>query len=325
MTSKLIFDNIHQYIHISPIAKMIIDSVPFQRMRHIQQLGVASYVFPSAKHTRFEHSIGVYYLAGRLLENIKKNSTDLELSDRTIELVKIGGLCHDIGHGIYSHVFDNLILNDVDDTNENKTHEIRSCKLVEYIINKYVNNINMFIEPSEIKFIQDIINPSKNNTGYIYQIVSNNLNGIDVDKFDYIIRDSYNIGIKNNFDCSRILDEVKVIDDKICYPKQTYFHLCNLFTTRYYLHKQIYTHKTIIAIEYMIYDIIKLLEPHLGLTESINDFDEFVKYTDEYIINYLNFVNNNNENIFLARNILKRIQTRQLYKFIGEYTITKKI
>ena len=352
MYTKLIFDNIHQYIEISSLAKIIIDTPSFQRLRHISQLGTCSYIFPSGNHSRFEHSLGVYNLTGKMLENIRKNNSEqiivdinnigkVTLNDRIIELVKIGGLCHDLGHGPFSHVFDDLILQNVQ--HENKYHEIRSCKLLKKIINENVNkdnyiiNNNLCITDDEIKFIQDIINPKEDHKSFIYQVVSNNINSIDVDKFDYISRDTNNVGLKNGFDYSRMLEEVKVINNKICYPKQTYLHLCNLFTTRYYLHKQIYNHKTVKSIEYMYLDIIKLLDPILGIKDSIQDLDKFIIFTDNFITNFLDLIKlksiskNTQFNISTlddtliekAQNILQKLKTRKLYKFVGDYTITK--
>jgi HD superfamily phosphohydrolase len=124
-----------------------------------------------------------------------------------------------------------------------------------------------------------------------------------------------------------MLEEVKVIDNKICYPKQTYLHLCNLFTTRYYLHKQIYNHKTVKSIEYMLLDIIKILDPILGIKDSIYDLDKFILLTDKFLINYLDLMEltkmNTSDEIVKAQNILTKIKTRELYKFVGGYTITK--
>jgi HD superfamily phosphohydrolase len=349
LRKKIIYDNIHQYIEISEIATIIIDSEPFHRLRNINQLGTCSYVFPCANHTRFEHSIGVYYLTGKMVENIIKNNKnnihinldtlgETILSERIIELVKIGGLCHDLGHGPYSHVFDDIILASDGDSpsnsEDNRIHEVRSCNLVKKIINDIVNkhpfiiNNNMCLSENEIQFIQDIIYPREIHTQFIYQIVSNNINGIDVDKFDYISRDFYNIGLTNGFDYSRLLEDVMIIDDKLCYPKQISLHICNLFSTRYYLHKQILNHKVVKIIEYMLFDIIKLLDPILGIKDSINDLDKFITLTDNYFINFLDYMknnDNNDNNIQKAQEILYRLRTRQLYMFIGGYTIANNI
>jgi HD superfamily phosphohydrolase len=327
MENKLIFDNIHKYIKIGPIAKQIIDTKEFKRLKNISQLGVCHHVFPCGNHSRFEHSIGVYHLAGKMLESIKKNNKDItveidniecDLTDEIIEMVKIGGLCHDLGHGPFSHVFDDVVLKNIE--HKNAKHEERSCVLLEKIVKRLKLKVNL-------QFIKDIIySKDKNNLNlnFIYQIVSNDMNSVDVDKFDYITRDSYCLGIENGFDYSRLLEDIKIIDNKICYPKQTYMHMFNLFMTRYSLHKQIYNHKTVKSIEYMIYDIIELLEPVLNIKDSIlnENLDDFCKFTDEYMFNYMDIVDHDNENIKKAYKIYERIIERDLYKFVGEF-VTK--
>jgi deoxynucleoside triphosphate triphosphohydrolase SAMHD1 len=105
--SKIINDNIHGCIQMPPTCIKIIDTSEFQRLRDIKQLGTCSYVFPTATHTRFEHSLGVAHLAKNLLKYIKSNQPELDISDQDILNVMVAGLCHDLGHCILSHVFDN--------------------------------------------------------------------------------------------------------------------------------------------------------------------------------------------------------------------------
>ena len=141
-SSKLIQDAVHGFIRLTPMAIKIIDTPEFQRLRDIKQLGMCHYVFPTAIHSRFEHSIGVYHLAGALLNNLKQRYSSLEfdvpglgkqrLSNLLIELIKVAGLCHDIGHGPGSHVFDDLIMKE--STHPNKTHEVRSGLIIEKIL-----------------------------------------------------------------------------------------------------------------------------------------------------------------------------------------------
>lgn len=331
MSNILIYDNIHKYINISPLAKSIIDTIEFKRLKEIHQLGTCHHVFLGAVHSRFEHSIGVYHLAGKMLENIRKNNdvhicinnmNETIITDRIIELVQIGGLCHDLGHGPYSHVFDDIILANVE--HENAKHELRSCKILDKILS------NKLIE-QELQFVKDIINPQKHQTSFIYQIVSNNLNSIDVDKFDYLARDTYCLGLEYGYDYSRLLEDIKIIDNKICYPKQTYMHIFNLFMTRYNLHKQIYNHKAVKSIEYMIYDIMILLDPILHITDSIMDMTKFCTFTDNYIFNFLDlYINcpnmfNSSDleqyeyNITMAVTLMNKIRCRNLYKLVDEY------
>ncbi|MEM3443196.1 MAG: HD domain-containing protein, partial [Candidatus Bathyarchaeia archaeon] len=108
-------DPIHGYVYITHVEKEIIDTFPVQRLRRLRQLAGAEYVYPGANHTRFEHSVGVMYLAGKVLENPNIAGN---LSEEESEMVKIGALLHDVGHGPFSHVFEFLL-----DKELNKTHE----------------------------------------------------------------------------------------------------------------------------------------------------------------------------------------------------------
>src|SRR3989337_1681635 len=99
-------DPILGYVYITEAEKEIIDSYPVQRLRRLRQLAGSEYVYPSANHTRFEHSIGVMYLAGRVVENPNISRC---LSEEEADMVKIAGLLHDVGHGPFSHVFEQLL------------------------------------------------------------------------------------------------------------------------------------------------------------------------------------------------------------------------
>ena len=95
--TKEIFDPIHGFISISPLLQMFIDTPEFQRLRDLKQLGATYYVYPSATHTRFEHSLGVCHLAGELLKNLKNNQPELSINKSQIDLVKLAALLHDLG------------------------------------------------------------------------------------------------------------------------------------------------------------------------------------------------------------------------------------
>jgi HD superfamily phosphohydrolase len=108
-------DPVHGYVYITEQEKNLIDSYPVQRLRRLRQLAGSEYVYPGANHTRFEHSVGVMYLAGRVAEN--PNISE-HLSEDEAEMVKVAGLLHDVGHGPFSHVFEQLL-----DKKLRKTHE----------------------------------------------------------------------------------------------------------------------------------------------------------------------------------------------------------
>ena len=94
----------------------------------------------------------------------------------------------------------------------------------------------------------------------MFQIVANSANGIDVDKFDYLKRDCYNIGLEYSYDSSRIIKEARVIDGDICYPVKLAHQIYNLYQVRYRLHKEIFQHPALKAIDFMIADILILLK-----------------------------------------------------------------
>ncbi|MDD1766722.1 MAG: HD domain-containing protein, partial [Candidatus Methanomethyliaceae archaeon] len=117
----MIKDPIHGYVHISNVEKEIIDTLPLQRLRRIRQLVFADLVYPGANHTRFEHSVGVMHLAG-----ILGRSLPIKMSEDNIQRVRLAGLFHDLGHGPFSHTFEQILLKKL-----NKTHE----DLTPWIIN----------------------------------------------------------------------------------------------------------------------------------------------------------------------------------------------
>jgi len=289
----------------------IIDTPEFQKLRDIKQLGLCYLVFPGASHNRFEHSLGVSHLSGLMIKTIQNKQPELNISDRMIILIKIAGLVHDIGHACFSHFFDHYFLNDKIKDNPMKEHEYRSCLLFENIVKKY----NIGLTDNEINIIKKMIDPGPNDTSFIYQIVANKMNGIDCDKLDYIVRDTYNVGLSYSIDTSRLIMKSKVIDNKISFPVKCYYEIVDLFYTRYKLHKQIYTHPCVRAIEYMILDILNISHQQLDIIPKVLDITKFWKLTDN-IINLVSYLS-----IDEADQILNRIKTRKLYKLVFETNV----
>lgn len=364
--AKRIYDCIHGFICISNLACEFIDNPFFQRLKFLRQLGTCHYVYPSAVHTRFEHSLGTYYLADRVLKCIKKQTIDGEhakkfsaqisswllvipelhnyyqrtygnqpivpLDDYVCELIKIAALCHDIGHGPFSHLFDDVFLPYVKSkTNPMAVHENRSQVIVEHII-KNNQVLCKTIYPDEIKFIQDLINPPKGRFGFVYQIVSNKLNDLDVDKYDYIARDNYHTNLRATINYSRLVDDITVINNTICYPSHIYLDIAEIFRTRYKLHRLVYCHKAVINIQFMIRDLLIATDEILGLSKSINsdNLDHFLKLTDDYIMNSIQCLSNIpgfsvKPELIKAKQIFHQINNRLLYKCAGVIVTDTKI
>lgn len=334
---KIISDIIHGSISLSKLAMVIIDTPEFQRLRYIKQLSTCHFVYPNAIHTRFEHSIGTYHLCKKLLYALKNKSSQSELdiikdipelhiyfkennitsnylNNFIIELISIGALCHDIGHACFSHLFDDYFLrNNVNNNNKYIHHEYRSCMILEYIINK--NDIlKSIIDDNLLKFIFNIINPNPEiHNGYIYQIVSNSLNSIDVDKFDYLTRDSKMLGINISFNFNRLIENAMVINNIICYSKKTDTDIINLFLTRHYLHKKVYSHKSVIASLLLINEILTIINKYYDFTLYLNDINKFIMLTDDFILTMARYHSIKDENL---KNIINKLDSHNLYTLI---------
>ena len=314
--SKIIFDPIHGYIRLCEKSIKIISTSEFQRLRDIKQVGPCYHVFPGASHNRFEHSLGVAHLSRLTITNIQNNQPELDITDEDIENVEIAGLCHDLGHGPFSHLFDDYVVKDCDSVN--KHHEERSCMILNYISKKY--NIDI-----ELDIIRHMIIPKRYQSNidekrFLYRIVCNPESGIDVDKFDYIARDTYNIGLKFGFDCSRLVNECRIIDGELCFPNKEIYSIYEMFHTRYRLHKQVYHHHAVHSIENMYADVLQELDYNSEISNTIDNPEKFCKLTDNYIFNMIR--NDTQTRYIKAKMILDRIDNRNLYKFIGEFIIS---
>jgi HD superfamily phosphohydrolase len=290
----LIYDSIHGYIKLNQLATSIVDTPVFQRLRNIHQTGVLYLVFPTANHNRFEHSIGTYYLARKIIEKIAAKQSELNITAEIIDLVSIAGLCHDLGHMLFSHLFDDLFLPSLPNYEEikqskNIVHENRSIFLLNYMVEKY----NIDLNKDQIKVIGDLINtktaeyskwkPQYQIGKWIFQIISNPKNSIDVDKFDYLVRDTRAAGLKLGFDYNRIIEDAKVIDNNICYSLQCSEDIYHMFFIRYRLHRQIYNHKTVKAIEILIIELLNEFEKEYKISEYILDPEKMIELVDFFI------------------------------------------
>ena len=275
--NKQIYDPIHGFIEITPLMQIIIDTPEFQRLRDLKQLGAVHYIYPSATHTRFEHSLGVSHLAGIMSERLFGDGIMPNTNKKIVELTRIAGLIHDIGHGPYSHLYDSQVR-----YHNEPEHEERGCNIFKTMVNKY----KIPLSEKEIVVITDMVNPPPNKIhDPIYQIVANKVNQIDVDKIDYIQRDSYHIGLKIGGEWSRLLNMCKISNIKtsefklnskkpetvikqITWPKKLEYEILQLFSTRYRLHRQVYNHHTVKA-----YAILKNAKykriNFLDLTDSV--------------------------------------------------------
>jgi HD superfamily phosphohydrolase len=149
---KILNDPVHGHISLDPITLQIIDTPQFQRLRFLKQLGSAYYVFPGASHNRFEHSIGVCHLASEMISSIRSKQPELNISDSDVKCIKVAALCHDLGHGPFSHIFDNEFMPKMC-PEQNFCHEMASEEMLSQIVLE--NEIDL--DQVELTFIKDLI------------------------------------------------------------------------------------------------------------------------------------------------------------------------
>jgi deoxynucleoside triphosphate triphosphohydrolase SAMHD1 len=315
-SSKTIYDVLYGPLQITRFASEIIDSSQFQRLQRMKQLGMADCIFPNAVHTRYAHSIGTYYQCKKLTERladvtpisemsgylrgipelaeyIEKNykERDCEFDKYLQELINIAALCHDLGHGPFSHLFDDIFIEHTTlKTHKNAKHERRSQLLIEIII-KNSEFLKSRILNDHVKLIQDIIDPGPQHTAFIYQIVSNNANSLDVDKFDYITRDMGTLGIRSSFDYRVLIHQAVIINNVIAYPTESALDIQQLFQMRHLMYRKVYNNKQVIGAHLMMADVMKKINELIHISDSIIDMDRFCTYTDSSIIEISKLIN----------------------------------
>lgn len=239
---KKIYDALYGLMDIPDLCLSIINTYEFQRLRDLKQLGVCSYIFPSGTHSRFEHSLGVMYLSSYMLHHLSQNHP---IDSRTIQLIEVAALIHDIGHGPFSHAYDVFC-----DKICHPLHEDR-CNSIFISMNK---KYDFGLSDEEVQLILDIVHPKETHDSWIYEIVANKKNSLDVDKLDYINRDCHHLGLKYGHDFCRLLKMSRIIDNHICFSDKLQYDIYSIFMLRFRLHKQIYNHPAVCAFEIDLID-----------------------------------------------------------------------
>src|SRR3989344_7627502 len=152
----IIKDCIYRFITVPELCEKFINTVEFQRLRHIKQLGLSFYVCPGAVHTRFEHCVGVMHLAGKVVDKLRIAEKSAVISEREKELVQLAGVLHDVGHVAFSHLFDYILKEEKEEKDkiipELSTHEMRSV----LILNR-INSRLKLLSPKEEESVGKMI------------------------------------------------------------------------------------------------------------------------------------------------------------------------
>lgn len=234
---KIINDPVHGFVTIpSEFIFDLIEHPYFQRLRRIKQLGLTHYVFPGATHSRFQHTIGALHLMSLALESLK--SKDIEITAEEEEAVLTAILLHDIGHGPFSHAMEESLISEIN-------HEMLSQILMKDLNKQFDGKLDLAIQIFNNKYSKKFLN----------QLVSSQL---DVDRLDYIKRDSFFTGVTEGaIGTDRIIKMLNVSNDRLIVEKKGIYSVENFLIARRLMYWQVYLHKTVMAAEYLL---VKMLQ-----------------------------------------------------------------
>ena len=202
-----------------------------QRLARIKQMGLSSVVYPGAQHTRFQHSLGAFYLMSEALLHL--SAKGIEITNDEAEAVEAAILMHDLGHGPFSHVLEEVIVTGI-------SHEEISLMLMNRMNIEMGGKLDL-----AIKIFKD-----EYSKRFLHQLVSGQL---DVDRLDYLRRDSFYTGVvEGNIGSARIIKMLDVKDDHLVIESKGIYSIENFLTARRLMYWQVYLHKTSVSCEQML-------------------------------------------------------------------------
>lgn len=230
--SKIINDPVFGFINIPRgLLYDIVRHPLLQRLNRIKQVGLSSVVYPGAQHTRFQHSLGAFYLMSEAIQHLRAKGNFI--FDSEAEAVKAAILMHDIGHGPFSHVLENTIVQGI-------SHEEISLMLMERINREVGGQLTLAIQIFKDEY------PKR----FLHQLVSGQL---DMDRLDYLSRDSFYTGVsEGNIGAARIIKMLDVKDDQLVVESKGIYSIENFLVARRLMYWQVYLHKTSVAYENML-------------------------------------------------------------------------
>ncbi len=248
--AKIINDPVFGFIRIPRgLLYDIVKHPLFQRLTRISQLGLASVVYPGARHTRFQHSLGAFHLMAEALLTLQQKGQFI--FDSEAEAVQAAILMHDIGHGPFSHVLEHTLISGI-------SHEDISLMMMEQINRDLHEQLAL-----AIAIFRD--NYPKH---FLHQLISSQL---DMDRLDYLRRDAFFTGVaEGTIGSARIIKMLNVVDDRLVVEQKGIYSLENYLTSRRLMYWQVYLHKTTVAYEKMLVSTLRRAK-HLAKHHAVGD------------------------------------------------------
>ncbi|MEM2142161.1 MAG: HD domain-containing protein [Candidatus Thorarchaeota archaeon] len=303
-------DPIHGFIKLTEIERQIVDSQPCQRLRRVKQLSGGHLVYPTAEHSRFGHSIGAMYLSHLMGKRLLPQAG---LGEDALQETRIASLLHDVGHGPFSHVFEEALLE-----NRGLNHE----DITEWVIRE--SELGDIIENGGFskERIGKLVRGQRSQTtdSVVTGIVAGQ---VDVDKMDYLVRDSFYCGVHYGLiDTYRLISSAEVSDDHFIEFNLTARGALEAFVVaRYEMFSNVYYHKTVRSVEVMLVKLMTAADRVLGLTR-FDSIDDFLELDDMSFISRVRRVDpTESDDARLATEMVRRLDSRLLYKSAFEKVV----
>src|SRR5689334_7246252 len=302
-----ITDPVHRYISFSEVEKQVIDTGVFQRLRRIRQLAGAHLVYPSAQHTRFEHSLGTMHVAGYAGETlIAKGYLD---NEDKVQKLRLAALLHDIGHGPFSHLFEEVLELRRGSSHEDVGKQIISKSEISDILKKHGYNpcdiCELSFGESKIKFFNEII-----------------AGGLSADLMDYLSRDGLFTGVEyGKIDYHRLISSFEVVSNgHLAINRSALYSFESMLISRYEMFKAVYFHKTVRSAEVMLFNSMILADESMNLTD-ISSLDNYLSLSDEITLERLCSLSNGDK---IAVELATNYRIRRLLKCVYEKFVHKR-
>lgn len=303
-------DPVHGYVKMTKVERELVDSPFVQRLRRIHQLAGTYLVYPGAIHTRFEHVVGTMHVAGQIAESLARTS---DMHDDLVQEVRIAALLHDVGHGPFSHMYEE-VLSGRDET----SHEDISQRVIMETSIRDILGRNGF---SPKKMSEFAVGRQKTKPPFINEIIAGSLSA---DMMDYLPRDSYFTGVEyGKVDAQRVIDSLHVAEGHLVIDDAALYAFEALLLARYEMFKAVYFHRTVRAAEIMLVRSMKLADRVLGLTD-LSDIEKYLELTDEVVLHKLVSLEPSTSELKEARRLALNFRDRKLVKCAFEKVVQRK-
>jgi len=303
-------DPVHGYVKMTEVERDLIDTPFVQRLRRVHQLAGSYLVYPGAVHTRFEHVVGAMHLAGQIAESLVPSS-GICLDE--VQVLRIAALLHDVGHGPFSHMYEEVLAKKTKVTHEDISQRIvletQICDVLER---------NGF---SAKKMSRFAVGKQSKRPAFMNEIIAG---GLSADIMDYLLRDSYFTGVEyGKVDVRRVIDSLLVAEGHLAVENAALYAFEALLLARYEMFKAVYFHRTVRAAELMLVQSMKLADDSLGLTD-LSDLNSYLELTDEIVLHRLTNLNPATPELKEARRLALDFRNRILVKCVFERVVQRK-